>query len=642
MAKDDLNFNLDEFLASHSQGTKHMHSPKKKRASQSPTRTAAQQKAAEKKKKEALSKEAEIADVDISETSVTASPDTESAKIAENVAHQEADACESADKEAVIEQENREEIFIDAVKPQEYYEDSIAEEIAQEIPEPRNLHIESEPVENVEDTSEPEPITEAFPEPEQVVSEAEQVTSEPEQVTSEPEQVISEAEQVISEPEQVISEAEQIEEKSEPLDPEYFFRKDVKFDMPYLEPEPKSKPASSEPLPKYKDRTSEISFATKRRLSDTASVGVRRLREHEKSNAKIYTKPSENDNKPDEQELRLQEQLRRDRELTEKILRKAYEQEAMKVEFGVDSSIADTANKASSDSVEGQKRKRTKNKKSSRRKHLIDEEERTLPVVQVGTTDEDNSQSIIDVLENALDEDVIELEYVSKSHDETHSYETAPEKNKNKAQTFYIFIGLFFTVMSIIGIVVTAKSLVRFVSNVSDDSKQKQEFAEYIYPVVVADPAAFESVNDLSDEAIIKAAIWDIIIYDDVSKYTRDGSNNMYVPYIQVENHAKSLFGTTNIVHATVAFSQELTFFYDSENRTYKVPVSPQLFPNTPVVREIDKVGERYTLTVDYQEPTPNWELMNTDYTPGIKKTMEYVLTKYNDGYTIISINNVE
>lgn len=607
MAKDDLNFNLDEFLASHSQGTKHMHSPKKKRASQSPTRAAAQQKAAEKKRKEVLSKEAEIADVDISESPVIAAPETESAKIAENVAHQETDACESADKEAVIEQENREEIFIDAVKPQETYEESIAEEIVQEIPESRNLHIEPEPVENVDDTSEPELITEAFPEPEQTV------------------------------------EAEQVEEKSEPLDPEYFFRKDVKFDMPYLEPEPKSKPAPSEPLPKYKDRTSEISFATKRRLSDTASVGVRRLREHEKSNARIYTKPSENETKQDEEELRLQEQLRRDRELTEKILRKAYEQEAMKVEFGVDSSIADTANKASSDSDEGQKRnKRTKNKKNSRRKHLIDEEERTLPVVQVGTSDEDNSQSIIDVLENALDEDVIELEYVSKSHDETHSYETAPEKKKNKAQTFYFFIGLFFTIMSIIGIVVTAKSLVRFVSNVSDDSKQKQEFAEYIYPVVVADPAAFESVNDLSDEAIIKAAIWDIIIYDDVSKYTRDGSNNMYVPYIQVENHAKSLFGTTNIVHATVAFSQELTFFYDSENRTYKVPVSPQLFPNTPVVREIDKVGERYTLTVDYQEPTPNWELMNTDYTPGIKKTMEYVLTKYNDGYTIISINNVE
>ena len=53
MAKDDLNFNLDEFVASHSQGTKHMHSPKKKRAAQSPTRVAAQQKAAEKKKAQA-------------------------------------------------------------------------------------------------------------------------------------------------------------------------------------------------------------------------------------------------------------------------------------------------------------------------------------------------------------------------------------------------------------------------------------------------------------------------------------------------------------------------------------------------------------------------------------------------------------
>ncbi len=611
MAKDDLNFNLDEFVASHSQGTKHMHSPKKKRAVQSPTRAAAQQKAAEKKKAQAALKEEITAAVaEIPQVSAVADNQTKIAQ-AEQPALQENTAVDDFVQNtdgAVEAQSESEDIFIDAVqidnaddiKNIENVEigEEIAEDLAPQQPLDEEIQFKADDNEKAFSKEEPEfeAVTENLPACEQT-------------------------------------------EEEKILDPDYFFRKDVKFDMPYISP--KEEAAPSEPLPKYKDRTSEISFATKRRLSDTASVGVRRLREHEKADAKVYSKPVEEERKLTVQEIELQEALRRDRELTERILRKAYEQEELGTELGIDNDISEENHADSADSQKSTKQKKTyKNRRA--RKHKPSQEERSLPVVQVGTADEDNSQSIIDVLENALDEDVIELEYISKSNEETHSYQAAPEKKKNKAQTFYFLVGLFFTVMSVIGIVVTAKSVINFAKNVSDDSKQKQEFAKYIYPVVVTDPAAFESVNDLSDEAIIKAALWDIIIYDDSAKYTKDASNNMYVPYIQVENHAKSLFGTTNIVHATVVFSEELTFFYDSESRMYKVPVSPQLFPNSPVVSEIDKVGERYTLTVDYQEPTPNWELMDEDYVPGIKKTMEYVLTKYNDSYTIIAINNVE
>ncbi len=636
MANDDLNFNLDEFLASHSQGTKHMHSPKKKRTSQSPTRNAAAQKVAERRKQAQSS--ADSADEKIAQAEIFL-PEKENSQSVEPPKSDAATQESLKIEEEISPKHQTQEIFIAPTALQN---------------DENNRFDETDDGENFDssidltpDFSENIEVAESFDEKLQadVADNAEIEESDIAEDTDNIENVeyITGTEDI----DNIADKADESKNESEngkaPENAE-LFGEDIKPDNP--DSEPKKPETPSEEIPKYKERTSEISFATKRRLTDTASVGVRRLSESEKPNAKVYTKTSDGEVKSDEEKrLWLEEQLRRDRELTEKILRKAYEQEKDRIELGKEPQSADTSeknDKSPQESSEWQKRnKRSKSKKNTKKKQEVGEGH-SLPVVQVGTGNEDNSQSIIDVLENALDEDVIELEYVSKTNDESHSYDDSPKKKKNKAQTIYFFIGLFFTLMSIIGIVVTAKSLVSFVANVSDDSKQKQEFAEYIYPVVIADPAAFESVSDLSDEAIIKAAIWDIIIYDDVSKYTRDGSNNMYVPYIQVENHAKSLFGTTNIVHTTVAFSQELTFFYDSENRTYKVPVSPQLFPNTPVVREIDKVGERYTLTVDYQEPTPNWELMNSDYTPGIKKTMKYVLTKYNDGYTIISINNAD
>lgn len=631
MANDDLNFNLDEFLASHSQGTKHMHSPKKKRTTQSPTRAAAAQKAAERKRQAQACDNAENENAQEEKQPLQKAADAQEQKN-ENIDT----AAQLADFEEKLPQEPQDhEIFIAAAEPQideskiEIGKSTLDE---QHFTESENFQGNALSDEDFDDA---------------VKSNTDDIADIVDTVdisdTVDTDDVADVADTVNTA--DTSNESKADEQSSETLDPEYFFRKDIKLDMPDFKP--KKDAAPSEEVPKYKERTSEISFATKRRLTDTASVGVRRLSESERPNARVYTKHTEGEEKNEEEKKRLlEEQLRLERELTEKILRKAYEQEKEQIELGSEALGAAAPKKHTDLPKENgelqKKNKRAKNKKTTKKAQPNDSEEHSLLVVQVGTGNEDNSQSIIDVLENALDEDVIELEYVSKTNEESHSYESRPEKKKNKAQTLYFFIGLFFTLMSVIGIVVTAKSLVSFVANVSDDSKQKQEFAEYIYPVVIADPAAFESVSDLSDEAIIKAAIWDIIIYDDVSKYTRDGSNNMYVPYIQVENHAKSLFGTTNIVHTTVAFSQELTFFYDSENRMYKVPVSPQLFPNTPVVREIDKVGERYTLTVDYQEPTPNWELMNSDYTPGIKKTMKYVLTKYNDGYTIISINNVD
>ncbi len=604
MANNDLNFNLEDFLASHANDAKQVQVPKKRRSST---------KSSSKTKKSTAAKETpdptEIVEpIKPAELTESAEP-TEAEQATPSVEEQTA---------VISEEIISEQISVDTSADLNQA-DTVAEEAAQDVPT-QDLQSQQSLIEDNQDIA--QEITEA--ESEENCEPAVEAVAE------------SVAETETQKPKDDVW--ARLEEKFGKLSDD-----GVETTPAQAFEEPKQ---SQSALPRYKENTTEIGFS-QRRLSDTATVGVRRINRSELSPNETVV--GESKHTPTSEELDMQERLRRDREITEKILRRAYAQEEQSSEIGAENSqssdSADDAEQKSGASanvqIGGRYKQKTKQKKGKKQKQK--EQERTLPVLQVGTTDEDDSQnSIMDMLENALDEDIIELEYVSKNNEEPPKYETTPEKKKNKAQTVYFLIGLFFTVMSIIGIVVTAKSTVKFVKDFSDDSKQKQEFAEYIYPVVITDPAAFESVNDLSDEAIIKASLWDIIMYDDGAKYETDASGNMYIPYIQVENHAKALFGTTNIVHSTVAFSQELTFFYDFETRKYKVPVSPQIFPNTPVVTEIEKAGERYTLTVDYQEPTPNWALMDDEYEPGIIKTMEYVLTKYNDGYTIISISSVE
>ena len=601
MANNDLNFNLEDFLASHANDAKQVQVPKKRRSNT---------KSSSKTKKSAAVKQTPnpteivepIKPAELTEPAEQATPSVEEqttviSDISEEIISEQITVDTSADLNQA---------------------DTVAEETAQDVPT-QDLQIQQSLIEDNQDIA--QEITEAETE-EEICEPAVEAVTESVAETQKPKDDVW----------------ARLEEKFGKLgDDSIENTPEQAFEEPNL---------SQSALPRYKENTTEISFS-QRRLSDTATVGVRRINRSELSPDENVI--GESKHTPTSAELDMQERLRRDREITEKILRRAYAQEEQSLEIGAENSQSsdstDDAEQKSEASATVQigRRYKQKTKQKKGKKQKQKEQERTLPVLQVGTTDEDDSQSsIMDMLENALDEDIIELEYVSKNNEESPKYETAPEKKKNKAQTVYFLIGLFFTVMSIIGFVVTAKSAVKFVKNFSDDSKQKKEFAEYIYPVVITDPAAFESVNDLSDEAIIKSSLWDIIMYDDGAKYETDASGNMYVPYIQVENHAKSLFGTTNIVHSTVAFSQELTFFYDFETRMYKVPVSPQIFPNTPVVKEIEKAGERYTLTVDYQEPTPNWALMDDEYEPGIIKTMEYVLTKYNDGYTIISISSVE
>lgn len=238
---------------------------------------------------------------------------------------------------------------------------------------------------------------------------------------------------------------------------------------------------------------------------------------------------------------------------------------------------------------------------------------------------------IIGMLDNVFDEDIGEISEIS----EFDGGEASGEAEKRN--TFHMAVGVFFIVMAVIGIISTINMASVKISDFLDNTDQKNEFAKFVYPVVICDPPSFDENTRLRNETIISAAIWDIILYEDKSRYSLE-FDYLIVPEVDVEQHALKLFGSgQNLTHTTIS-SPDISFYYDEEISSYRIPENPKFFTYSPYIEEITKTGNTYTLTVGYVSPTPAWLTLTTDEAPMPEKYVEYVVVKNGDSYTLSAV----
>ncbi len=240
---------------------------------------------------------------------------------------------------------------------------------------------------------------------------------------------------------------------------------------------------------------------------------------------------------------------------------------------------------------------------------------------------------IIEMLDSALDEDISEISEISSLDD--GSGELA--SSEKKSNSLHFAVGLIVMIMAVIGVISTVQYATDYVKGIIDNTNQKNEFAKFIYPVVICDPPSFDQTTKLKNETIISSAIWDIILYEDKSKYTAD-FDYLIVPEVDIEQHAAKLYGTgLNLTHTTIA-SIEVSFYYDEEISSYRIPENPKYFTYSPYIEEITKVGESYTLSVGYVSPTPAWLTLTSDEAPLPEKYVDYVVQKRGTSYTLVAI----
>lgn len=234
--------------------------------------------------------------------------------------------------------------------------------------------------------------------------------------------------------------------------------------------------------------------------------------------------------------------------------------------------------------------------------------------------------------ENELDANLTE------SHEEQQEEAAVQQKADSRRRQTNFLAGLLVMIMAVIGLVGVGEAAVRGIDKLINDTDRKSRMERFIYPVVICDPPTTEQSKGFHSDTMIEAAIWDIILYADRSRYEMD-FDYMIVPQVDVEYHAAMLFGSDlELEHRTISTS-DYSFYYDEEHSSYRVPEKPDYFCYSPVVEEVSGQGTVYTLRVGYIPPTPAWRFIKGDITP--EKYMVYVVDESGPhGMYLVSIKN--
>lgn len=246
---------------------------------------------------------------------------------------------------------------------------------------------------------------------------------------------------------------------------------------------------------------------------------------------------------------------------------------------------------------------------------------------------DDSIESIRRMFDDALDERSEELAELTMAEPEPEM----PNVGEGGRRKGYLILGTLLTVLAIVGLISTVTFTVEKFKAFADNTQQKTEFARFIYPVVICDPAPFGQSVKLRSDTVITAAIWDIILYEDKSKYEAD-FDMIIVPELDVEQHAAKLFGTgLSIKHQSI-LGADIQFYYNEDIKSYRIPANPKYFTYSPYIEDITRVGESYTITVGYVSPTPAWLTLTGDETPKPEKYVNYIVQKRGDEFTLLGI----
>ncbi|MDR0991805.1 MAG: hypothetical protein LBL87_02755 [Ruminococcus sp.] len=242
------------------------------------------------------------------------------------------------------------------------------------------------------------------------------------------------------------------------------------------------------------------------------------------------------------------------------------------------------------------------------------------------------------MLGSALSEDVEMIEEITAAEEPP---EKAPKHSEMNRKRAVFIIGIIVIIMAVVGIISTVGFAGQMIDRFADNQAQKDQFARFIYPVVICDPPPFDAAVKMRAETQLTAAIWDIIIFEDQSAFERD-FDFIIVPELTVEQHAVKLFGSGIKPEHKSIVTADISFYYNEETHTYRIPADPIYFSYSPEIESITRSGNRYTLLVGYLSPTPAWYAVNGHIAEKPEKYAEYVIEITGDKMRIAAITQIK
>ena len=203
-------------------------------------------------------------------------------------------------------------------------------------------------------------------------------------------------------------------------------------------------------------------------------------------------------------------------------------------------------------------------------------------------------------------------------------------------------LGGVILLLALVGAASLVTTGVRTVSGMMERSRQEtyHAYAELIQPVVLYDPAPFDSIADARSEDLLKAAYWAAQLahnasnepyYDSITR--PDGSVRYRMPIAEVLEQGRRLFA---VDLTPQSFSIDgIVYEYDGAQGQLYVPLNSHSGLYTPKVTDVQKAGGRIQLTVGYISA------MSVGVDPQPVKTMIYTLREDQGKLTVAAIANM-
>ena len=208
-------------------------------------------------------------------------------------------------------------------------------------------------------------------------------------------------------------------------------------------------------------------------------------------------------------------------------------------------------------------------------------------------------------------------------------------------------LGMLIIIFSIVGIVATVKAGVTLFKDLTDNSAQKEEYEEFLRPVVMYDPDPFDDVRSADITQLVNAAIWSLITQSNSSEafsYSTGDNVGILIPVEQVTSEFERLFGKEIDIASQYdsidMSSHDIT--YDSAQGGFIIPITSLEVAYTPEVYELEKKANSIILSVGYIGSKAWAEINGDEYaSPQPDKFMKITLRQGDKGYYIASLQSV-
>ena len=239
----------------------------------------------------------------------------------------------------------------------------------------------------------------------------------------------------------------------------------------------------------------------------------------------------------------------------------------------------------------------------------------------------------------ALDESAEELAEI-KAEPIPHPAAETP-KTRFLGRNAYFVAGVLVFLLALVGLITLITYIAKATSGFFSGGSLRTQLESSLYPLAVVDVPAFNEPAELTADGALSAAIVDILMHDDLSGYT-ESFDMISVPADDVLERGRQMFGVDVQTQLDTLHAAGESFVYDATTGCYNVPVSPMIFSYYPEVKNVQRTGDTYEVTVIFHSDVANWQENSKNFTEGSSKTMQATVEKKNTGYRIVRLVPVE